>query len=46
MKLCKEIEEAAKELLPNMPVKITPMSINVCAHAGPGSVGLGICLKV
>ena len=46
MKLCKEIEEAAKEFLPNMPVKITPMSINVCAHAGPGTVGLGICLKV
>lgn len=46
MAICKEVKKAVKELLPNVPVKITPLSINVCAHAGPGTVGIGLTLKV
>ena len=46
MKICKEIKKAAEEMLPNLPVIITPMSINVCAHVGPGTFGIGLVLKV
>ncbi len=46
MKICKEIKKAAEEMLPNFPVIITPMSINVCAHVGPGTFGIGLVLKV
>ncbi len=44
--ICKEIEKAAKEIMPNMTIKISPLSINVCAHAGPGTFGIGLVLKV
>lgn len=33
------------ELLPGFEVQCTPISINVCAHAGPGTIGVGIVLK-
>ena len=46
MKLCKEIKKACEERFPNLYVKITPMSINVCAHVGPGTVGVALVLKV
>lgn len=46
MKICKEIKKAAEEKFPNLPVYITPMSINVCAHTGPGTFGVGLVLKV
>ena len=41
-----ELVKAAEEKFPNMPVYITPMSINVCAHVGPGTFGVGLVLKV
>lgn len=46
MPTCKKIAKAAKEMMPNIPILITPMSINVCAHAGPGTFGIGLVLKV
>ena len=42
----KVIEKAIHEAYPNFDVKITPISINVCAHAGPGTVGFGFTNKV
>ncbi len=30
-----------KELLPDMESVVAPLSINVCAHAGPGTIGIG-----
>ena len=30
------------EVLPEFNVSLTPLSINVCAHTGPGTIGLGI----
>ena len=41
----KVIEKALHEAYPAYDVKITPISINVCANAGPGTVGLGFTLK-
>lgn len=47
---CPELEEyvfqKSMEILPCFEIKRTILSINVCAHAGPGTIGIGICLKV
>lgn len=38
--------KAIEKVLPNYDVHVTPISINVAAHAGPGTIGVGICKKV
>ena len=35
-----------KEAFPDFDIKVTPLSINVAAHTGPGTVGIGIVKKV
>ena len=35
-----------KEAFPGFDIKVTPLSINVAAHTGPGTVGIGIVKKV
>ena len=40
-----EVKEMVKKSFPNYNVVTTPISINVCAHCGPGTVGLGYCKK-
>ncbi len=37
--------EAMKESFPNFQIHITPISINVCAHCGPGTIGIGVTYK-
>ena len=34
------------EILPCFEIKRSPISINVCAHAGPGTIGIGMCRKI
>ena len=41
-----EVVKMVKEAFPNFNVIRTPISINVCAHCGPGTIGLGYCKKV
>ena len=46
---CDSLEEyifqKTMEILPCFEIKRTPISINVCAHCGPGTIGIGICRK-
>lgn len=35
--------ELAKEYLPGIEINISLISMNVCAHAGPGTIGIGLC---
>lgn len=35
----------ARELCPQFDFSITPLSINVCAHTGPGTIGIGLTPK-
>lgn len=39
-------ENIIKEVFPDYQINYTPLSINVCAHVGPGTVGIGFNLKV
>ena len=41
-----EVVEMLKKAFPDYTVVTTPISINVCAHCGPGTIGLGYCRKV
>lgn len=45
MNAANEVKEMAKEAFPEYNIIITPISINVCAHCGPGTVGIGYCKK-
>lgn len=40
-----EVVEMIKKDFPNYNIELTPISINVCAHCGPGTIGLGCCKK-
>ena len=40
-----EVKEMVEKAFPGYTVKRTSISINVCAHCGPGTVGLGYCKK-
>ena len=40
-----EVYSMAKEAFPEFTINRTPISINVCAHCGPGTIGLGYCKK-
>ena len=40
-----EVVSLTKECFPDFDVTKTIISINVCAHCGPGTVGLGYCRK-
>ena len=40
-----EVQKMIKDAFPNFNVVRSPISINVCAHCGPGTVGLGWCKK-
>lgn len=40
-----EVVKMVREAFPDFNVIRTPISINVCAHCGPGTVGLGYCKK-
>ncbi len=40
-----EVVEMVKKAFPNYNVVTSPISINVCAHCGPGTVGFGYCKK-
>lgn len=46
MDTCKKVEKEAHEILPQLKVLITPLSINVMAHTGPGTVGVGLTKKI
>lgn len=41
-----EVKEMIKKAYPDFDITITPISINVCAHCGPGTVGFGYCKKI
>ena len=41
-----ELSSLIKKYFPEYEVIQTPISINVCAHCGPGTVGFGYCKKV
>jgi fatty acid-binding protein DegV len=43
--LADELEKIVAEQLPGLNIVRSQLSINVCAHAGPGTVGLGCCKK-
>lgn len=40
------IQTHLKKEFPDFEVNISPISINVCAHAGPGTIGVGFNLKI
>lgn len=40
-----EVEKMVANAFPNFNIVRSPISINVCAHCGPGTVGLGYCKK-
>ena len=40
-----EVKEMVEKAFPGYNIERTPISINVCAHCGPGTVGLGYCKK-
>lgn len=40
-----EVKEMIEKAFPGYDIVLTPISINVCAHAGPGTIGLGYCKK-
>ena len=40
------LKEVVKNKLPEFVCEISDLSINVCAHAGPGTIGIAINKKV
>ena len=40
-----EVKEMVEKAFPGYNIERTPISINVCAHCGPGTIGLGYCKK-
>lgn len=40
-----ELKKMVENTFPKFDISIYPISINVCAHCGPGTVGLGYCRK-
>lgn len=45
VELCDDVIAKAKELFPKFEIKRTTISINVCAHCGPGTIGIGMSKK-
>lgn len=45
MNAAEEVVDIIKKAYPDFDIIITPISINVCAHCGPGTVGFGYCYK-
>lgn len=41
----KMVHEILKKEFPEFTIYVTPISINVCAHAGPGTIGIGVTFK-
>ncbi|MFA6739503.1 MAG: DegV family protein [Bacilli bacterium] len=39
------MREVFKNEFPQAIIKVTPIAINVCAHTGPGTIGIGVTLK-
>ncbi|MDD3422761.1 MAG: DegV family protein [Bacilli bacterium] len=39
------VNESMKENFPEYKIIVSPISINVCAHCGPGTIGIGFTLK-
>ncbi len=39
------VVEEAKKIFPEFNIVRTPIAINVCAHAGPGTIGIGMTKK-
>jgi fatty acid-binding protein DegV len=44
-KLIEFAKNQLEENLPGYEILTTPLSINVCAHTGPGTIGIGISRK-
>ena len=44
--LADNLENLVKEHFDGFTITRVPLSINVCAHCGPGTVGLGFCKKI
>lgn len=40
-----EVIRMIQEAFPGFNIERTPISINVCAHAGPGTIGFGMCSR-
>ena len=40
-----EVKKMLEEAFPDFNIVTSPISINVCAHCGPGTVGFGVCKK-
>ena len=40
-----EVKEMIEKAFPGYDIILSPISINVCAHAGPGTIGFGYCKK-
>lgn len=40
-----ELQHMVENAFPGFQICICPISINVCAHCGPGTIGLGYCRK-
>lgn len=40
-----EVKEMIGKAFPNYKIVVAPISINVCAHTGPGTIGFGYCKK-
>jgi fatty acid-binding protein DegV len=37
---------AVETIFPDFTVEVFPIAINVCAHTGPGTLGIGLSKKV
>lgn len=42
----KVAQEFMSKAFPDFDIKVTPLSINVAAHTGPGTIGIGIVKKI
>ncbi|MCH3976174.1 MAG: DegV family protein [Bacilli bacterium] len=40
------VRKAAGELMPKFDLNVSDLSINVCAHTGPGTIGCGLSKKI
>ncbi len=40
------LQQLVKEMIPEAKAYLSPLSINVCAHAGPGTIGIGVAPKI
>lgn len=40
-----EVKKMLEESFPDFNIITSPVSINVCAHCGPGTVGFGVCRR-